>query len=746
MKHNYILVALLLLVSICNAQIDIADAKTMGEDAVVTVRGIVTCDAQFNSSLRYIQDETAGIAVYSPDMQDFNLGDEVELTGSITIFNQLTEIVDLTAVSLISENNDLPIPLAFNAIANGFTETFEGMLVKFDNVSFVDAGSFNTGSDNYLITDGSTQQQLRVWGNVDIAGTPIPSENLSITGIMGQFNNDDNPTEGYQLQPRSIDDFAFIGGAPVFLTTPTQTNITPNSFDVCFETVNEGNTVINYAPNPDNLLAEVSDAALATSHCVTLTNLSPATVYYVQASSVSASGTASEAGVQAMMTASLSTGNVQVLFNQPVDNSVAEDEFAIYVNNAIADTVIHYINSAQSTLDIAIYNLDNQNGIIDAINAAHNNGVQVRVVANKDVSDGNYNAIQVGSNKRQSPDGEAPSGGFYGIMHNKFMIVDAHSSNPNEPIIITGSTNWTDGQLNEDPNNMLIIQDQSLAIAYEIEFNEMFEDNVFGPEKSFNTPQKFNIGGIPMDLYFSPSDDTESVIKEMINSADYDLYVALLTQTRFGISFEIADKITEDQIFVAGMVDAVSSDDAQFAFDVIADEVGDAWKVDNQPSILHHKYMIVDPQKGDAADPLVLTGSHNWSNSAQFSNDENTLIIHDANIANLYYQEWRKRYTDNGGNIFVGVADEINQTGIEVYSLAPNPTQTYAQLGFKIDEAMDYQIHLMDINGKLISTIQNKSRVGINNVLVQTAALNAGIYVVQFQCKDYQISQRLVVH
>lgn len=736
----------MLLASLCQAQIDILDAKAMGESAVVSIRGIVTCDAQFNSSLRYVQDETAGIAVFGPEMQDYNLGDEVELTGSITIYNQLTEIVDITAISLISENNDLPIPIAFDDIANGFQETFEGMLVKFDNVTFVDVGSFNTGSGNYTFTDGNSSQAIRVWGNTDIAGTPIPSENLSIVGIMGQYNNEDNPNEGYQLQPRSIDDFTFIGGAPVFLTVPTQTNITPTSFDICFETVNEGNTVVNYAPNPDNLLAEVSDETLSTNHCVTLSNLTPATVYYVQASSVSASGTASEAGMQLMMTASLSSGDVQVLFNQPVDNSVAEDEFAVYVNNAMADTIINYINKAQSTLDIAIYNLDNQNGIINAINNAHNNGVQVRLIANKDVSDGSYNAIQIGNNKKKSPDGDAPSGGFYGIMHNKYVIIDAHSSNPNDPYIISGSTNWTDGQLNEDPNNMLIIQDQSLAIAYEIEFNEMFVDNVFGPEKSLNTPQKFNVGGIPMELYFSPSDDTESVIKEMVNSADYDIYAALLTQTRFGISFEIADKITEDQIFVAGMVDEITNDDAQFAFDVIADEVGDAWRVDNQSSILHHKYMIVDPQKGNAADPLVLTGSHNWSNSAQFSNDENTLVIHDANIANLYYQEWRKRYTDNGGNIFVGVADEINQTGIEVFNLSPNPTQTYSQLGFKIGEVMDYTVQLMDINGRVLNTVQNKSRVGMNNVLVQTASLQSGIYIVQFKCKDYQLSQRLIIH
>ena len=47
--------------------------------------------------------------------------------------------------------------------------------------------------------------------------------------------------------------------------------------------------------------------------------------------------------------------------------------------------------------------------------------------------------------------------------------------------------------------------------------------------------------------------------------------------------------------------------------------------------------MIVD-QDAPSSDPLVFTGSHNWSAAADNDNDENTLVIHDATIANIYYQ------------------------------------------------------------------------------------------------------------
>jgi hypothetical protein len=58
--------------------------------------------------------------------------------------------------------------------------------------------------------------------------------------------------------------------------------------------------------------------------------------------------------------------------------------------------------------------------------------------------------------------------------------------------------------------------------------------------------------------------------------------------------------------------------------------------------------MVVD-QNAPTSDPLVFTGSHNWSAAADNDNDENTLIIHDATIANIYYQNFVKRFVDNNG-------------------------------------------------------------------------------------------------
>ena len=42
------------------------------------------------------------------------------------------------------------------------------------------------------------------------------------------------------------------------------------------------------------------------------------------------------------------------------------------------------------------------------------------------------------------------------------------------------------------------------------------------------------------------------------------------------------------------------------------------------------------------SDPIVITGSSQLSNIAENNSDENTLIIHDPIIANIYLQEFEK--------------------------------------------------------------------------------------------------------
>ena len=57
---------------------------------------------------------------------------------------------------------------------------------------------------------------------------------------------------------------------------------------------------------------------------------------------------------------------------------------------------------------------------------------------------------------------------------------------------------------------------------------------------------------------------------------------------------------------------------------------------------IHTKYMLIDPL---GPDPLVITGSANFSDASTRKNDENMLLIRgDARVADLYLSEFMRLF------------------------------------------------------------------------------------------------------
>ena len=77
-----------------------------------------------------------------------------------------------------------------------------------------------------------------------------------------------------------------------------------------------------------------------------------------------------------------------------------------------------------------------------------------------------------------------------------------------------------------------MVQDQSVARTYELEFNEMWGSDgdepdaanaKFGSDKSNNTPHQFIVNGNQFELYFSPSDNTTLNISNALKTADEEI-------------------------------------------------------------------------------------------------------------------------------------------------------------------------------------------------------------------------------
>jgi phosphatidylserine/phosphatidylglycerophosphate/cardiolipin synthase-like enzyme len=61
-------------------------------------------------------------------------------------------------------------------------------------------------------------------------------------------------------------------------------------------------------------------------------------------------------------------------------------------------------------------------------------------------------------------------------------------------------------------------------------------------------------------------------------------------------------------------------------------------RLDGNPALMHHKFMVVDGG-------LVLTGSYNWSTAAEDRNDENIVIIRDRHVAEAFTQEFNRLWS-----------------------------------------------------------------------------------------------------
>ncbi len=339
---------------------------------------------------------------------------------------------------------------------------------------------------------------------------------------------------------------------------------------------------------------------------------------------------------------------IKVYFNHPVNNSASSIADAIYISH-FEDTVVAYIDRIQSTLDIAIYSTESL-PIVNAINAAQARGVVVRYIA---AANTGTNNSELSSLSASIPMIQRPDDGE--VMHNKFLIMDI--ADPLQATVMTGSANHSNNSLHNDWNNMVIIQDQTLALAFKTEFEEMWgstgpqpntANSKFGAAKTDNTPHQFVIDGIPVELYFSPSDGTTSHIVTAVNSANTDMQFAMLTF----INNDLGDAVIarhQAGVDVKGIIENIYYIGSEYSSLVSAGV--NVLSHFTTLYFMHHKYGIVDANN-ITSDPLVITGSHNWTSSAETDYDENTLIIHSAEIAGMYFEEFTQTFDNMTSAVF----------------------------------------------------------------------------------------------
>lgn len=284
----------------------------------------------------------------------------------------------------------------------------------------------------------------------------------------------------------------------------------------------------------------------------------------------------------------------------------------------VEENLIWLIGEAQQTIDIAMFELDLVN-LAEALIAAHERGVQVRVVYDDEYTeeDGIIDMV-IDAGIPATPDGRSA------YQHNKFAVIDRQ-------IVWTGSMNFTINDVYRNNNNVIALISPEVAQNYTTEFEEMF-GGAFGPSSPANTPYPgAQVGDLWVETYFSPDDDALAQLISLVGEAEQSIHFTAFSFTQDELGDALLAKAAEG-VEVVGLFEVRGANTAHSECQRLLD-AGIDLRLDGNPRVMHNKIIIIDGR-------VVATGSFNYSENATRSNDENIMFIHSPEVASIYEAEF----------------------------------------------------------------------------------------------------------
>lgn len=279
------------------------------------------------------------------------------------------------------------------------------------------------------------------------------------------------------------------------------------------------------------------------------------------------------------------------------------------------------IDSAEETIDFAVYGINNQPEIYNALVNAYNRGVKIRWVADYDKKDQNYYPDTLKLQKiitTYNTDKETDLIGQSAIMHNKFFIFDNKK-------VFTGSANITSTDIAGFNSNIsVLLNSEQVAKMFTQEFEQMY-NGAFHKDKKAYPKEKIKINGIELGVFFSPQD--KIITKEIlpiINNAKSYIYIPVFYITKKELVNELI-AAHKRGVKIKIINDATNASNKHTIHHQLR-EAGIKVKTENYAGKLHSKAMIID-------DEYSIIGSMNFTNSGEKRNDENVVIIKDEEIA-----------------------------------------------------------------------------------------------------------------
>jgi phosphatidylserine/phosphatidylglycerophosphate/cardiolipin synthase-like enzyme len=481
----------------------------------------------------------------------------------------------------------------------------------------------------------------------------------------------------------------------------------------------------------------LQDGGNSLMHSVRVTGLTPSTTYVEQL--IAGSDTVS----MFSSTASdyRSTGAIEVYFNRSADTMYRGELSPVLYNQDYMALLHEKILGAKASIDLAVYSYSGVTGdtVTAWLIAAKQRGIKVRLIADSISANDSppYLALSVaGIPTILNSFGNNANVASH-IHHNKFIVIDGRTDDGANVWVLSGSWNLSDQQTTTDYQNVIHFQDMSLARTFEREFNEEWGSAKdlpdaryarFSTNKHDTTARTFSIHNIPVHLFFSPNGGAFLGIDSTLARAKKQVLYALFVFTRE----ELAQTLIADHLTGVDIHGIDNGTDKYEQTPVLQAAGIDALAfIETGSILLHHKYAILDVESPSAT---VITGSYNWSATAEDENNENLLIIQNNSIAEQYVQEWLARYHGNGGTqaINIPLSVNIDYDVARTASIYPNPTHSEARVAWTQSGAGAARIVVVDAMGRTVAQETVVVAPG-NNEHGLPAFLQGGVYWVTIE-------------
>jgi phosphatidylserine/phosphatidylglycerophosphate/cardiolipin synthase-like enzyme len=285
------------------------------------------------------------------------------------------------------------------------------------------------------------------------------------------------------------------------------------------------------------------------------------------------------------------------------------------------------------------------------------------------------------------------------LGHNKFLVRTDKDGNP--LTAWTGSTNWAPTGMCTQVNNALLIEDPDVAQVYYQQWQALRQAGSLFPKPFVagnSKPKQVGeekSGQVRSTVWFTRTNkgvDMDALREEVKKAKDGILFLMFMPGAA-GLYGDVAARSAEPNLYVRGVVselpqgrgdesavdvalidgrnriplhlDIIQPEGVQHPMASFAAEVTHKQFLANVGhAIIHSKVLVIDPF---STDPVVITGSHNFSSSASSKNDENFIIVRgdhalaEAYAVNIFgaYAHYRWRaYLSQTSKPFNGLQDD----------------------------------------------------------------------------------------